>query len=61
MDEVAEVDEGQCAGVKGWAEKEVNRAALEVQLQMRYWEEGEKRRKQVEEMTSSAQQKQDEL
>jgi len=28
---------------------------------MRYWEEGEKRRKQVEEMTRSAQQKQDEL
>lgn len=47
--------------MKGWAEKEVNRAALEVQLQMRYWEEGEKRREKVEEMTRSAQQKQDEL
>ena len=43
--------------MKGWAEKEVNRAALEVQLQMRYWEEGEKRREQVEEMTRSAHQK----
>ena len=47
--------------MKGWAEKEVNRAALEVQLQMRYWEEGEKRRAQLEEMSRTAQQKQDEL
>ena len=47
--------------MKEWAEKEVNRAALEVQLQMRYWEEGEKRMAQIEEMSRNAQQKQDEL
>jgi hypothetical protein len=61
MTSVAEVDERLCVGVKEWAEKEVNKAALEVQLQMRYWEEGEKRRAQIEEMSRSAQQKQDEL
>ena len=33
------VEDDKCKGIKRWTEKELNKAAVEIQLQMRYWEE----------------------
>jgi len=64
LSQVNNKNEGKCKGVKEWAEKELNKAAVDMQLQMRYWEEDQKRRAALKEreMAANAQKEiQDEL
>ena len=60
MEQTSKTESERCKEMKAWTESEVRSAALELQLQMRYWEE-EQKRKAILQDRMKQYQKQDEL